>query len=66
MKKATIERNLVVVLFLMVLVTFTMAQRDTDKVAHLYTSTPFKTGKLALVKKVLWQQKMPATQEKAR
>lgn len=39
MKKAVFERNVVVVLFLMVLVIFSFAQKDSKKIAPLYTNT---------------------------
>ena len=36
MKKAIIERNIVVVLFILVLIVFSFAERDTKKLDHLY------------------------------
>lgn len=36
MKKAIIERNIVVVLFVLVLIVFSFAERDTKKLDHLY------------------------------
>lgn len=40
MKKAFQERNVVVVLFILVLVVFSFAQRDTKKIARLYQNPP--------------------------
>lgn len=37
MKKAAIERNIVVVLFILVLIAFSFAERDTKKLDQLYT-----------------------------
>ncbi len=37
MKRAAIERNIVVVLFILVLITFSFAERDTKKLDPLYT-----------------------------
>ncbi|MEO6069949.1 MAG: hypothetical protein ABIN57_07180 [Chitinophagaceae bacterium] len=50
MKRALLERNIVVVLFVLVLITFSMAQRDTEKIEHLYTSGIQKKAKLAAVR----------------
>ena len=36
MKKAIIERNIVVVLFILVLIVFSFAERDTKKLDRLY------------------------------
>ena len=64
MKRANVERNMVVVLFLMVLITFSMAQRDTNKIAHLYTSTPLKAEKWAFTKSTSEKQPLQAQQNK--
>jgi hypothetical protein len=37
MKRAVIERNIVVVLFILVLIAFSFAERDTKKLDQLYT-----------------------------
>lgn len=37
MKRAIVERNMVAILFIAVLVTFSFAQRDTQKLDRLYT-----------------------------
>jgi hypothetical protein len=50
MKRAVVERNMVVVLFVIVLITFSLAHRDTERITHLYTTTTIKPAKLALVK----------------
>jgi hypothetical protein len=39
MKKSKLERSLVVVLFILVLVIFSFAERDSKKVSRLYTET---------------------------
>ncbi|MBA2746918.1 MAG: hypothetical protein H0U44_11895 [Flavisolibacter sp.] len=39
MKKALRERNIVVILFIMVLIVFSMAQRDSKKLDELYRNT---------------------------
>ena len=36
MRRIITERNLVIVLFVMVIVTFSFAERDTKKIEHLY------------------------------
>jgi flagellar biosynthesis protein FlhB len=38
MKRAVVERNIVVVLFVAVLVIFSFAQRDSKKLSRLYSS----------------------------
>ena len=38
MKRAVVERNIVVVLFVAVLVIFSLAQRDSKKLSRLYSS----------------------------
>jgi hypothetical protein len=39
MKRALVERNLVVVLFILVLVIFSLAERDSKKMEQMYNST---------------------------
>ena len=48
MNKAAVERKLVVVLFVLVLVAFSFAQRDTKKLEKLYTTYKSTEDKLAL------------------
>lgn len=36
MRRFITERNLVIVLFVMVIITFSFAERDTKKIEHLY------------------------------
>lgn len=43
MKRAIVERNMVAILFIAVLVAFSFAQRDTEKLERLYTQV-IKTG----------------------
>lgn len=38
MNKRGIERNLVVLLFVLVLIVFSFAERDSKKIEHLYTT----------------------------
>ena len=45
MKRAALERYIVVVLFIAVIVVFTMAERDTKKQHRLYNSAAIKTAK---------------------
>jgi len=40
MRRFITERNLVVVLFVMVVITFSFAERDTKKIEHLYIEAP--------------------------
>jgi len=49
MKRAIVERNIVVVLFILVLVIFSFAQRDSKQLARLYTATNAVKAKLASV-----------------
>ena len=45
MKKAIVERNLVVILFILVLVVFSFAERDSKKLERIYkTSAVKRTG----------------------
>jgi hypothetical protein len=46
MKRALLERNIVVVLFILVLVTFSMAQRDSKKIEKIYTVAELVRQKL--------------------
>ena len=39
MNKKGLERNLVVLLFVLVLVVFSFAERDSKKIEHLYTTS---------------------------
>ncbi len=47
MKKALAERNIVVILFVLVLIVFSFAQRDSKKLEKLYTITAVKMRSLA-------------------
>ena len=51
MKPIPTERKLVVVLFILVLITFSLAQRDSKRLDHLYTVTLDKTTNVAAVEK---------------
>jgi hypothetical protein len=46
MKRTLVERNIVAVLFVLVLVTFSMAQRDSKKIERIYTVTELVRQKL--------------------
>ena len=46
MKRALVERNIAVILFILVLIVFSFAERDSKKLAQLY-----KTGRPELAKK---------------
>jgi hypothetical protein len=50
MKKSLAEKNIAVLLFVVVLVVFTLAQRDTKKIVRLYTLVNKKSEKLAFLK----------------
>jgi hypothetical protein len=52
MKKAILERNLVVILFVLVLVVFSLAERDSKKLQRIYNSSvhsikPLKVQEIA-------------------
>jgi hypothetical protein len=47
MKRALVERNIAVILFILVLIVFSFAERDSKKLAQLY-----KTGRPELAKKI--------------
>jgi hypothetical protein len=52
MKKAILERNLVVILFVLVLVVFSLAERDSKKLERIYNSSahsikPVKVNEIA-------------------
>ena len=47
MNRAVAERNIVVLLFVFVIVLFSYAQKDTQKLKQLYTETEKKAQKLA-------------------
>ena len=52
MKKAILERNLVVILFVLVLVVFSLAERDSKKLERIYNSSahsiqPVKANEVA-------------------
>lgn len=47
MKRAVVERNIVVVLFVLVLVLFSFAEKDSKKLKQLYTVTATTVQKLA-------------------
>ena len=46
MKRALVEKNLVVVLFILVLIVFSFAERDSKKLDHLYSNPT--VGKMKL------------------
>jgi hypothetical protein len=50
MKSTPAQRRLVVVLFVLVLITFSFAQRDSKRLEQVYTSVVEKTGNVAVVK----------------
>jgi len=49
MKRVFLEKNLVIVLFVLVLITFSFAHRDSKKLSQLY-STVVEAGKKLLAK----------------
>jgi len=51
MKPILTERKLVVVLFILVLITFSLAQRDSKRLDRLYTVRLDKTTNVAAVEK---------------
>jgi len=51
MKGIPTERKLVVVLFILVLITFSLAQRDSKRLDRLYTVTLDKTTNVAAAEK---------------
>lgn len=51
MKNLITERNLVALLFVLVLITFSFAQRDSKRLERLYTLTLEKKTNVAVVKK---------------
>lgn len=53
MKHPVTERNLVVVLFVLVLITFSFAQRDSKRLDRLYTVKFDKKTNVAAVKNVV-------------
>lgn len=63
MKRAILERNIVVVLFVLVLVVFSFAERDSKKLDRLYTKGAgvFEPSKKAinLASAELFQKKFP-------
>jgi hypothetical protein len=44
MKRASFEKSVVVVLFILVLVMFSFAEKDSKKIVHLYTKTTAETS----------------------
>ncbi len=50
MKKTATEKNVVIVLFIAVLVIFSMAERDSKKLTRLYVAVTKTVAKSALVK----------------
>ena len=60
MNRKGIERNLVILLFMMVLVVFSFAQRDTHKLDRLY-----KTTTLIQQKKTVQTVQVPSTPARA-
>lgn len=69
MRRFITERNLVVVLFVMVIITFSFAERDTKKIEHLYigvnatTATSPNTLAELKVKPVIPILILPATEK---
>ncbi|MFN2458010.1 MAG: hypothetical protein ABR502_07410 [Chitinophagaceae bacterium] len=51
MRKSKVERSIVVVLFIMVLVVFSFAQRDSKKLDNLYTTIAEAGKKFFLAEK---------------
>jgi hypothetical protein len=51
MKRALVERTLVVVLFVLVLIVFSFAERDSKKLERLYTNYTATKGNLLFSKK---------------
>jgi hypothetical protein len=49
MKSTAAQRKLVIVLFILVLITFTLAQRDSKRLDRLYTWMIEKTGNATAV-----------------
>ena len=52
MKQILTERNLVIVLFVMVLITFSLAQEDTKKMERLYSGVTSHSASTYLVQHV--------------
>lgn len=50
MKNLLTERNLIALLFVLVLITFSFAQRDSKRLERLYTLTLEKKSNVAVVK----------------
>ncbi|MBD0333221.1 MAG: hypothetical protein ICV66_11245 [Chitinophagaceae bacterium] len=50
MKRAIVERNIVALLFILVLITFSFAERDSKKLEQLYTKIGETGGKVYLAK----------------
>ena len=50
MKKAILEKNIVALLFILVLITFSFAERDSKKLKQLYTQIGETGGKAYLAK----------------
>ena len=59
MKKVIAERNIVVMLFILVLITFSFAQRDSKRLEQLYISADKTKASLTLPKTI----KLPNTLE---
>ena len=55
MNRTVAERNLVVLLFVFVIVLFSFAQKDTQKIKKLYTKAETTSQKLAFLKS-LWSE----------
>jgi len=55
MNRTVAERNLVVLLFVFVIVLFSFAQKDTQKIKKLYTEIEKTSQKLAFLKS-LWSE----------
>lgn len=55
MNRTVAERNLVVLLFVFVIVLFSFAQKDTQKIKRLYTEAEKTSQKLAFLKS-LWSE----------
>lgn len=61
MKAILSERNLVVILFIMVLVTFSLAQEDSKKMEKMYTGANTKTASNLVAGHLPVDNKKPAT-----
>ena len=61
MKRIKAERNIVIVLFVLVLISFSFADRDSKKLDRLYTSIETKINQYAAAKKLQQQPQQQIT-----